>query len=161
MTAMMPAASSEAAHPTSMIRRLTGLVEKLIPLSIVQLVARVGIAGVFWKSGLTKVDRDWNVTDLTVSLFRDEYQVPLLPPELAAHLGAYTELAMPIFLVLGLFTRLAALPLLGMTFIIGVFVYPAAWDTHLTWAGILLLIVARGPGLFSADALLGLERRAL
>lgn len=145
----------------SLISRITGLAEKLIPLSFILLIARIGIAGIFWKSGRTKVDGDWMVTDLTVSLFRDEYQVPLLPPELAAHLGAYTELAMPIFLVLGLFTRLAALPLLGMTFVIGIFVYPGAWDTHLTWAALLFLIVARGPGLVSLDALFGIDRRAL
>lgn len=87
--------------------------------------------------------------------------MPLISPELAAHLGAYTELSMPIFLALGLLTRLAALPLLGMTFVIGVFVYPGAWDTHLTWAALLLLLIARGPGIVSLDALLGLERRAL
>jgi putative oxidoreductase len=157
MTAMNPAAPQSG----SLIRRATALAEKLIPLSLIQLAARIGIAGVFFKSGLTKVDSDYNVTDLAISLFRDEYRVPLLPPELAAHLGAYTELSMPIFLVLGLFTRLAALPLLGMTFVIGLFVYPGAWDTHLTWAALLLLIIARGPGLASLDALFGIERRTL
>lgn len=158
----MPAAATFAApEPRSPVRRLTALAERLVPLSLVQLAARIGIAGVFWKSGLTKVDGDWTVTDLTISLFRDEYQVPLISPELAAHLGAYTELSMPIFLALGLLTRLAALPLLGMTFVIGVFVYPGAWDTHLTWAAPLLLLIARGPGIVSLDALLGLERRAL
>jgi len=153
--------TATTAEQPSLIRRVTALAERLIPLSLILLIARIGIAGVFWKSGRTKVDGDWMVTDLTVSLFRDEYKVPLLPPELAAHLGAYTELAMPIFLVLGLFTRLAALPLLGMTFVIGIFVYPGAWDTHLTWAAILLLIVSRGPGLISLDALFGIERRTL
>ena len=101
----------------------------------------------------------WQVTDLAITLFREEYKVPFLPPELAAHLGAYTELTMPIFLALGLLSRLAALPLLGMTAVIGVFVYPGAWDTHLTWAALLLLIVARGPGALSIDALIGLEPR--
>lgn len=159
----MPAAAIPAATPekASPVRRLTSLAERLVPLSLIQLAARIGIAGVFWKSGLTKVDGGWNVTDLTISLFRDEYRVPFLSPELAAHLGAYTELSMPLFLALGLLTRLAALPLLGMTFVIGVFVYPGAWDTHLTWAALLLLLIARGPGLVSLDALLGLEQRKL
>jgi len=130
-----------------------------IPLSVIQLAARLGIAGVFFKSGLTKVDGDWQVTDLAITLFREEYRVPLLPPELAAHLGALTELSMPILLALGLLSRLAALPLLGMTIVIQLFVYPGAWDTHLTWAALLLLIISRGPGMFSLDALLGLERR--
>ena len=143
------------------LHRLLDLLQIAIPLSLIQLAARFGIAGVFFKSGLTKVDGDWQVTDLAVTLFQEEYKVPLLPPELAAHLGAYTELSMPIFLALGLATRLAALPLLGMTAIIEIFVYPDAWDTHLTWAALLLLIIARGPGIVSLDALFGIERRTL
>lgn len=146
---------------TSRLSTLFHAAETYIPMSIIQLAARLGIAGVFFKSGLTKVDGDWNVTDLAVILFREEYKVPLLPPELAAHIGAFTELSMPIFLALGLLSRLAALPLLGMTFVIELFVYPEAWDTHLTWAALLLLIISRGPGLFSLDALLGLESRKL
>ena len=141
------------------LHKLFDLLQIALPLSLIQLAARFGVAGVFFKSGLTKVDGDWQVTDLAVTLFQEEYKVPLLPPELAAHLGAYTELSMPIFLTLGLASRLAALPLLGMTAVIEIFVYPEAWDTHLTWAALLLLIIARGPGLFSLDALLGIERR--
>lgn len=133
--------------------------QRFIPLSLILLGARLGIAGIFFKSGLTKVDGDYTVTDLAITLFREEYKVPLLPPEFAAHLGAYTELVMPLFLALGLLTRIAALPLLGMTFVIGIFVYPAAWDTHLTWAALLLLIIARGPGIASLDALFRIERR--
>lgn len=153
---MQTAVSPSAPTP---IARLGALVERLVPYSLIALLARLGIAGVFFKSGLTKVDSDWQVTDLAITLFREEYKVPFLPPELAAHLGAYTELTMPIFLALGLLSRLAALPLLGMTAVIGVFVYPGAWDTHLTWAALLLLIVARGPGALSIDALIGLEPR--
>lgn len=137
------------------------LLERFVPLSLIQLAARLGIAGIFFKSGLTKVDGDYNVTDLAITLFREEYKVPLLPPEFAAHAGAYTELLMPLFLAAGLLTRVAALPLLAMTFVIGVFVYPGAWDTHLTWAALLLLIIARGPGMVSLDALFGIERRKL
>lgn len=150
-----------AASRPSFVSSLLAKAEALIPLSVVQLGARLGVAGIFFKSGLTKVDGDWNVTDLAVTLFAEEYKVPLLSPELAAHLGAFTELTMPIFLALGLLSRLAALPLLGMTAVIAIFVYPGAWDTHLTWAALLLLIVARGPGLISLDAVLGLERRTL
>ena len=69
---------------------------------------RLFIASVFFKSGLTKI-KDW---DITVSLFADEYQVPVLPPEVAAALGTTLELSMPVLLVLGLGARLAALPLL-------------------------------------------------
>jgi putative oxidoreductase len=141
-----------------LLSRLFALMEKAIPLSFILLAARLAIAGVFFKSGLTKVDGDWQVTDLAVTLFREEYKVPFLPPELAAHLGAYTELSMPVFLALGLFGRFAALPLLGMTAIIGIFVYPGSWDTHLTWAALLLLVIARGPGWLSLDALTGFDR---
>jgi putative oxidoreductase len=144
---------------TFRLSALLDMAQTCIPLSAIQLAARLGIAGTFFKSGLTKIDSDWQVTDLAITLFREEYRVPLLPPELAANLGAFTELSMPILLAAGFLSRLAALPLLGMTLVIQLFVYPSAWDTHAMWAALLLLIIARGPGVVSIDALLGLERR--
>ena len=134
-------------------------VEGIVPMSLIQLGARLAVAGIFFKSGLTKVDGNWNVTPLTVALFRDEYKVPIIPPELAAHVGTFFELTMPILLAIGLLSRLATLPLLGMTAVIGLFIYPAGWDTHLSWAVMLILILSRGPGLISADAALGIEPR--
>lgn len=83
--------------------------------------------------------------------------LPFVSPELAAHLATYNEHVFPLFLVLGLFSRLSAFALLGMTFVIQVFVYPDAWSTHLSWAGLLLLIVARGGGAMSLDRLLGIK----
>jgi len=117
------------------------------PLALLQLMFRVSIAAVFWNSGLTKI-ASWQST---VVLFRDEYRVPLLPPELAATLGAAVELTCPVLLVLGLATRLATLPMLGMTFVIEVFVYPADWIEHLIWASLLLFILTRGPGPIALD----------
>lgn len=117
------------------------------PLSIVQLLARLGVAAVFFKSGMTKI-ASW---EFTLMLFRDEYPVPLLPPEIAAPLATATELSMPVLLVLGLFTRLATLPLLGMVLVIQLFVYPQSWAEHLTWAALLLLILTRGPGAIALD----------
>ena len=117
------------------------------PLSILQFLFRFTIAAVFWNSGQTKI-ASWLTT---VALFRDEYQVPILPPELAATLAATVELTCPVLLVLGLATRLATLPMLGMTFVIEVFVYPENWLEHLTWATTLLFILTRGPGLLSLD----------
>jgi putative oxidoreductase len=117
------------------------------PLSILQFLFRFTIAAVFWNSGQTKI-ASWLTT---VALFRDEYQVPVLPPELAATLAATVELTCPVLLVLGLATRLATLPMLGMTFVIEVFVYPENWLEHLTWATTLLFILTRGPGLLSLD----------
>jgi putative oxidoreductase len=118
-----------------------------VPLSLLQILFRISIASVFWNSGLTKI-ASWQTT---IVLFRDEYRVPILPPEIAATLGASTELSMPVLLVLGLFTRLATLPLLGMVFIIEAFVYPEDWIEHLTWASMLIFILTRGPGAISVD----------
>src|SRR3984893_5386641 len=117
------------------------------PLSLLQFAFRLSIGAVFFNSGLTKV-ASWQTT---VVLFRDEYKVPVLPPELAARLAAATELTCPVLLVLGLATRLATLPMLGMTFVIEAFVYPEDWIEHLTWATLLLFILTRGPGAIALD----------
>jgi putative oxidoreductase len=126
-----------------------------VPLSFFQLLFRIGVGGVFWHSGLTKI-ASWQTT---VVLFRDEYRVPLLPPELAATLGASIELSCPVLLLLGLGSRLATLPMLGMTFVIETFVYPEDWNEHLIWAAMLLFILTRGPGVLSLDH--WIARRAL
>jgi putative oxidoreductase len=117
------------------------------PLALLQLLFRVSIAAVFWNSGLTKL-ASWQTT---IVLFRDEYKVPVLPPELAATLAASVELICPVLLVLGLASRLATLPMLGMTFVIETFVYPEDWIEHLGWASFLLFILTRGPGPISLD----------
>jgi putative oxidoreductase len=124
------------------------------PLPLLQLMFRVAVAAVFFKSGLTKI-ASW---ELTLQLFQDEYAVPLLPVPVAATLAAATELSMPVLLVLGLGARLAALPLLGMTLVIQLFVYPENWAEHLMWASLLLFIVTRGAGALSLDRLV---RRAV
>jgi putative oxidoreductase len=129
--------------------RVVGLRATLerFPLSVLQLMARLSIGAVFFNSGLTKI-ASWQTT---VVLFRDEYKVPVLPPELAASLAAATELTCPVLLVLGLATRLATLPMLGMTFVIEAFVYPEDWIEHLSWATLLLFILTRGPGAIALD----------
>lgn len=136
--------------------RFCTLLDRL-PGSILLLVARFGVAAVFFMSGRTKVDGILHITDSTYSLFETDYKIPLIPPHIAAHLAAYQEHLFPILLVLGLFNRVAALGLLGMTTVIEVFVYPDAWPTHLSWAGLLLPIIFRGGGKFSLDYLLGLD----
>ncbi|MBS0503009.1 MAG: DoxX family protein [Proteobacteria bacterium] len=128
-----------------------------LPGSILLLIARLGVAGVFFMSGRTKVDGILHITDSTYSLFETDYRIPLIPPHIAAHLATYQEHLFPILLVLGLFNRVAALGLLGMTTVIEVFVYPDAWPTHLSWAGLLLPIIFRGGGKFSLDHLLGID----
>jgi putative oxidoreductase len=117
------------------------------PLSVLQFIFRFSIGAVFWNSGLTKI-ASWQTT---VVLFRDEYKVPLLPPELAAYLATAVELTCPVLLVLGVATRLATLPMLAQSFVIAVFVYPEDWIEHLTWVAMLLFILTRGPGALSVD----------
>lgn len=121
---------------------------------VFDVAVRLFIASVFFKSGLTKI-KDW---DITVSLFADEYQVPVLPPEIAAFLGTTFELTMPVFLALGLGARLAALPLLGMACVIQ-FVLGAAnpdYDNpmHFYWMFLLGMIIVKGPGPISLDGLM-------
>lgn len=127
--------------------------EKLLPEDLLLLVARLGVASVFFLSGRTKVDGILHITDGTYALFESEYHVPLLPPDIAAHAATYSEHLFSILLVLGLFTRVSALAFLGMTAVIEIFVYPDAWPTHLSWAGLLLPLLARGSGRFGLDRL--------
>jgi len=126
---------------------------RLLPDELLLFVARVGIASVFFLSGRTKVDGFLSIKPSTYDLFASEYALPLVSPNVAAHLATYAEHFFPVLLVLGLFTRLSALGLLAMTTVIEVFVYPDAWPTHLTWAGLLLPLIARGGGSWSLDRL--------
>lgn len=130
-----------------------------IPLALLLLVARFGIAAIFFLSGRTKVDGLLHITDATYSLFETEYALPFVSPYVGAHIATYSEHFFPILLVLGLFTRLGAAALFGMTLVIQIFVYPDAWPTHLSWAGLLLPLIARGGGDWSLDRLLGLESK--
>jgi putative oxidoreductase len=145
---------SSANLPRQSLRPVAVAFERVLPEWLLLLVARFGIAGVFFLSGRTKVDGLLSITPSTYALFADEYRVPLLSPEVAAHVATWSEHLFPILLALGLFTRFSALALLGMTLVIQVFVYPDAWPTHLSWAAILLPLVARGAGKFSLDRLL-------
>jgi len=137
--------------------RIAGSLEALVGHSLLALAARFGIAGIFFMSARTKVEGWLTVSDNAIALFADEYKVPLLPPEIAAHMATYAEHLFPLLLALGLATRLSALALLGMTAVIQVFVYPAAWATHLSWAGLLLYLIGRGAGAVSLDRVLGLK----
>jgi putative oxidoreductase len=121
-----------------------------IPLSLIALLARFSVGLVFLKSGLTKID-GFRVSDAALFLFHEENRVPLLDPWLAAHLAAFAELTMPLFLFAGLGARFAALVLLAMTIVIQVFVYPEAYVTHGLWAVALLVIISRGAGTLSVD----------
>jgi len=128
-----------------------------IPDALVALMLRVFPALVFWQSGQTKVE-GFAIKDSTWFLFENEYALPLIPPELAAVMATVAEHLLPVLLILGLLTRLSALGLLMMTAVIQVFVYPDAWMTHGLWAAPLLAVVARGPGRWSLDRLVGIDR---
>jgi putative oxidoreductase len=121
-----------------------------IPYSVIALVARLATAVVFWRSGSVKLD-DWAGT---LSLFEDEYKVPLIPPHFAAYAATAMELGGAVLMLLGLGTRAVALAYLGMITVIQTFVYPSAWPTHVQWLAFLLILVARGPGALSLDALI-------
>jgi putative oxidoreductase len=131
---------------------------RLLPQALLLLVARAGIAAIFFLAGRTKVEGLLTIKSSTYELFRSEYALPLIPPELAAHLATGAEHLLPVLLVLGLFTRPAAAMLLGMTAVIEIFVYPDAWPTHLAWAGLLLPLIAHGAGAWSLDRLWSRKR---
>lgn len=128
--------------------------KSILPASALLLVQRLGIAGVFLLSGRTKVDGLITVNDSAFELFRYEYALPLIPPDIAAYAATYSEHLFPLLLILGLFTRFAAAGLLVMTLVIQLFVYPDAWVTHLSWAGLLLPLIALGGGKVSLDRVL-------
>ena len=134
------------------VARFDSISERLgrLPLSWIQLAMRIAIAGVFFDAGLLKY-RSW---ELTVLLFRDEYKVPLFDPALAARMATFNELTFSALLFLGLATRLATLPFLGMIAVIQTVVYPQAWVEHLTWASTLVFLLTRGPGAISLDHLI-------
>ncbi|TFH82209.1 DoxX family protein [Pseudomonas kribbensis] len=149
----------------SLIARAIALLEK-IPHSLIAFIARFSIAAVFWKSGQTKVEGlaidlidgtfqiGWpHLADSTIPLFQSEYHVPLLSPEIAAHMAAFAEHFFPILILVGFATRFSALALLGMTLVIELFVYPDAYPTHGTWAAVLLYLMTTGPGKLSIDYL--------
>lgn len=126
----------------------------LVPDALLLLVARLGIAAIFFMSGRTKVDGIIHITDGTYELFRTDYALPLIPPDIAAVAATWSEHVFSILLVLGLFTRFSALALFMMTLTIEIFVYPDAWPTHLSWAAIQLPLIFRGGGAWSLDTLL-------
>jgi putative oxidoreductase len=130
---------------------------RLLPDAALLLLDRVAIAAIFFLSGRTKVEGLFTIKASTYELFRSEYALPLVPPELAAQMAATAEHVLPLLLVLGLCTRGAALGLLGMTAVIEIFVYPDAWPTHLSWAALLLPLVAKGGGRWSLDRVINVR----
>ncbi|WP_421695084.1 DoxX family protein [Aestuariivirga sp.] len=121
-----------------------------MPLSLILLGMRISMGFVFFNAGLLKA----RSFDFAVKLFANEYQLPIIPPEIAARLAMIVELGAPLFLFAGLATRLATLPLIGMTLVIVTLVYPASWVESLLWGSVLVMILTRGPGVISLDHLI-------
>lgn len=158
-----PAVAAPVARLSRPLRRAIDMLSR-IPDSLIALIGRFSIAAVFWKSGQTKVEGfaidlingdfqlGWpQLADSAVFLFREEYRLPLIPPELAAPAAAFAEHLLPLLILIGLATRFSALALLGMTLTIQLLVYPDAYPTHGVWAAVLLFLVAKGPGAVSLD----------
>jgi putative oxidoreductase len=135
---------------------LANTARTLLPPSLLLLVQRLGIAAVFFMSGRTKIeDGTWlTLSDSAFELFRTDYALPFIPPVPATYAATTAEHLFPILLTLGLFTRFSACGLLVMTSVIEIFVYSDAWPTHLSWAGLLLPLIALGGGKLSLDRVL-------
>jgi putative oxidoreductase len=141
--------TTDVRGPAAGAARLTAAVIgglERIPVALPELLLRLGVATVFWRSGQQKLS-SWQTT---VMLFREEYRVPILPAELAAYMALSIELVAPVLLVLGLAARLGAAAMLAMTIVIQL------------WVGPLLYLLLRGPGAWSIDHVirgrLGIER---
>lgn len=160
---VMNPATSKLDCALALLRRVTAMFG-CIPDTLIAALGRFSIAAVFWKSGQTKIEGiaidlingefqlGWpRLSDSALALFEYEYNLPVIPPELAAPMAALAEHIFPILLLLGLATRFSALALLIMIATIQIFVYPDAYPTHGVWAAVLLYLIARGPGRLSLD----------
>jgi putative oxidoreductase len=148
MATLANAPAQSRRNPFALFARIA---EKALPLDLLLFVQRLGIAAIFFLSGRTKVEGWFTLSDTTFYLFETDYALPLLQPVHAAYGATVAEHVFPILLVLGLFTRFSAAALLGMTLTIQLFVYPDAWPTHLSWAGLLLPLIATGGGRLALD----------
>ena len=148
---MATLATAPAASRRNPFALFAGLAQRALPLDLLLLVQRFGIATIFFLSGRTKVEGWFTLSETTFFLFENDYALPFLQPIHAAYAATVAEHLFPLLLVLGLFTRLSAAALLGMALVIQLFVYPEAWPTHLSWAGLLLPLIAFGGGRIALD----------
>lgn len=135
-----------------------------IPDAVIAVIGRFSIAAIYWQSAQTKVEGFAidivsgtftlgmpHLAPSAIDLFRDEYKLPVIPPEIAAYMAAIAEHSLSFLILIGLATRFSAIGLLVMTLTIQIFVYPDAYPTHGVWITVLLFIMAKGPGKLSVD----------
>jgi putative oxidoreductase len=155
-----------------LVQGVIGLFSR-IPDSAIALLARFSLAMTFWMSGQTKIEGLVldpisrtvelgvpRISENALELFRSEYALPFISPEIAAPMAAIAEHVFPLLLLVGLASRLSAFALLMMTLVIQVFVYPSAFATHGLWAALMLYLMAKGPGVVSLDHLIARRSRA-
>lgn len=143
-----------------LIHTAENVITKFVPDWFASLALRLGVAIPFWKSGLTKWDGFGVLSETPVLLFENEFLLHIFGqeysfpfPTFMAYASSIGEIILPILVVLGLFTRFAALGLLFMTLIIQL-TFPDAWPLHLTWAAMAIGVVYIGGSRLSLDALL-------
>ena len=149
-------------HIATFYDRIVAIAASRLAEGVALLLARIALAGIFWRSGRSKVTEDslFEISDSTRYLFENDYAAVPLPPEIAAPLATLGEHLFPVLLVIGLATRLSAGALLTMTLVIQIFVYPQAWwTTHILWAALAAVLIVRGGGVLSLDALIGQWRQ--
>lgn len=139
--------------------RAVALLSGRVPEGVALLLTRLALAGIFWRSGRTKVAEDslLQIDETQYYLF-EEFGLPL-SPQIMVPMTVYAEFLLPILVVFGLATRLSALALLAMTMVIQLLIFPEAWwQTHSLWAAMALVLIVRGGGIFSLDALIAKMR---
>lgn len=146
---------------TEIFDRFRAFAERPTVQDIVLLFTRVALGAIFWLSGRTKIEEGtlFSISDTTFFLFENEYSGVPLPADLSAYAATTAEHLLPLLLLAGLMTRFAASGLIGMTFVIQLFVYPDAWwGVHMGWIALGLLLLTQGPGRLSLDHAVGARR---
>ena len=136
----------------ALIRAILNWLEKM-PHAVLALLARVGLAAVFWQAGMDKMT-NWKIKSETFEAFANEYNIPLLPPELATHLATFVEHLTPILMLLGLATRAAGGAMLGVVAVIFIFVHQDEWPAFVIWSSAIVFLLTKGPGVLSLDHLI-------
>ena len=135
----------------ALIRAILDWLEKM-PHAVLALLARLGMAAVFWGAGMSKMT-NWQVSAKTFEEFAS-YNIPVLPPELAAYLATAVEHVTPVLMIIGLATRAAGGAMLGVIAVIFIFVHQDEWPAFVIWSSAIIFLLTKGPGVLSLDHLI-------